>query len=87
MNIRRCLLRWSSNCTILTRCKIGVLVAGEGSADELKSSNDVAASKPEFVNPEDVSAEVVEHERQIQPILRSTLVNQKKSQRKWLKVV
>ena len=25
----------------------------------------VAASKPEFVNPEDVSAEVVEHERQI----------------------
>lgn len=26
----------------------------------------VAASKPEFVNPEDVSAEVVEHERQIQ---------------------
>ena len=26
----------------------------------------VAASKPEFVNPEDVSAEVVEHERNIQ---------------------
>ena len=47
--------------------KIGVLVAGEGSADELKKvAMHVAASKPEFVNPEDVSAEVVEHERQIQ---------------------
>ena len=68
--------------------KIGVLVAGEGSADELKKvAMHVAASKPEFVNPEDVSAEVVEHERQIKSILRSTLVNQKKSQRKWLKVV
>ena len=32
----------------------------------LKSGNAVAASKPEFVNPEDVPADVVEHERQIQ---------------------
>ena len=47
--------------------KIGVLVAGEGSEDELKKvAMHVAASKPEFVNPEDVSADVVEHERQIQ---------------------
>ena len=47
--------------------KIGVLVAGEGSEEELrKVAMHVAASKPEFVNPEDVSAEVVEHERQIQ---------------------
>ena len=48
-----------------TAQKIGVLVAGQGSADELKKvAMHVAASKPEFVNPEDVSAEVVEHERQ-----------------------
>ncbi|WP_249961354.1 translation elongation factor Ts [Histophilus somni] len=47
--------------------KIGVLVAGSGSEEELrKVAMHVAASKPEFVNPEDVSAEVVEHERQIQ---------------------
>ena len=47
--------------------KIGVLVAGEGSEEELrKVAMHVAASKPEFVNPEDVSADVVEHERQIQ---------------------
>ena len=47
--------------------KIGVLVSGEGSEEELrKVAMHVAASKPEFVNPEDVSADVVEHERQIQ---------------------
>ena len=47
--------------------KIGVLVAGEGKEEELKKvAMHVAASKPDFLNPEDVSAEVVEHERQIQ---------------------
>ena len=47
----------------------------------------VAASKPEFVNPEDVSAEVVEHERQIQIDIAINSGKPKKSQRKWLKVV
>ena len=43
------------------------LMLEEGSEDELKKvAMHVAASKPEFVNPEDVSADVVEHERQIQ---------------------
>ncbi|MDU8923570.1 translation elongation factor Ts [Pasteurellaceae bacterium LIM206] len=47
--------------------KIGVLVAGEGSADELKKiAMHVAASRPEYVNPSDVPANVVAHEREIQ---------------------
>ena len=68
MNIRRvAYLDGQVIAQYLHGAKIGVLVAGEGSADELKKvAMHVAASKPEFVNPEDVSAEVVEHERQIQ---------------------
>jgi elongation factor Ts len=47
--------------------KIGVVVAGEGDAETLKHvAMHVAASKPEFVNPEDVPAEVVEKEKAIQ---------------------
>ncbi|WP_341206451.1 translation elongation factor Ts [uncultured Psychrosphaera sp.] len=47
--------------------KIGVVVAGEGDAETLKHiAMHVAASKPEFVNPSDVPAEVVEKEKQIQ---------------------
>lgn len=47
--------------------RIGVVVAGSGDADTLKHlSMHVAASKPEFVNPEDVPADVVEKEKQIQ---------------------
>ncbi|MCE0556283.1 translation elongation factor Ts [Motilimonas sp. E26] len=46
---------------------IGVVVAGEGDVDSLKHiAMHVAASKPEYVNPEDVPAEVVEKEREIQ---------------------
>ncbi|MCE2595510.1 translation elongation factor Ts [Motilimonas cestriensis] len=46
---------------------IGVVVAGEGDVDSLKHiAMHVAASKPEYVNPEDVPAEVVEKERAIQ---------------------
>ncbi|MCE2571469.1 translation elongation factor Ts [Motilimonas eburnea] len=46
---------------------IGVVVAGSGDADSLKHiAMHVAASKPEFINPEDVPAEVVEKERAIQ---------------------
>lgn len=47
--------------------RIGVVVAGSGDVDTLKHlSMHVAASKPEFVNPEDVPADVVEKEKQIQ---------------------
>jgi elongation factor Ts len=48
--------------------RIGVVVAGEASDEEtLKHvAMHVAASKPEFVNPEDVPAEVVEKEKAIQ---------------------
>jgi len=46
---------------------IGVVVAGEGDAESLKHiAMHVAASKPEFINPEDVPAEVVEKEKAIQ---------------------
>jgi elongation factor Ts len=46
---------------------IGVVVAGEGDADSLKHiAMHVAASKPEYINPEDVPASVVENEQRIQ---------------------
>jgi elongation factor Ts len=47
--------------------RIGVVVAGEGDAETLKHvAMHVAASKPEYVNPEDVPADVVEKEKKIQ---------------------
>ncbi|WP_159565833.1 translation elongation factor Ts [Budvicia diplopodorum] len=49
--------------------RIGVLVAATGAADEELVKHiamHVAASKPEFVNPSDVPAEVVAREHQIQ---------------------
>ena len=48
--------------------KIGVLVAATSADDELVKhiAMHVAASRPEFVKPEDVSAEVVAKEREIQ---------------------
>ncbi|SEK82792.1 translation elongation factor Ts (EF-Ts) [Colwellia chukchiensis] len=46
---------------------IGVVVAGEGDAEALKHiAMHVAASKPEYINPEDVPADVVEKEKAIQ---------------------
>ena len=46
---------------------IGVVVAGEGDAESLKHiAMHVAASKPDFINPEDVPADVVEKEKAIQ---------------------
>ncbi len=68
MNIRRVqYLEGQVIAQYLHGAKIGVLVAGQGSADELKKvAMHVAASKPDFVNPEDVSAEVVAKEREIQ---------------------
>ena len=47
--------------------RIGVVVAGEADEETLKHvAMHVAASNPEFVNPEDVPAEVVERERKLQ---------------------
>lgn len=47
--------------------KIGVVVAGEGDAETLKHvAMHVAASKPEYVNPEDVPADVVAKEKEVQ---------------------
>ncbi|WP_040976000.1 translation elongation factor Ts [Necropsobacter massiliensis] len=48
--------------------KIGVLVAASNADDELVKhvAMHVAASRPDYVNPSDVPADVVEHERNIQ---------------------
>ena len=46
---------------------IGVVVAGEGDAESLKHiAMHVAASKPEFLTPDDVPADVVANEKRIQ---------------------
>ncbi len=46
---------------------IGVVVAGEGDAETLKHlAMHVAASKPEYLTPDDVPSEVVEKEKAIQ---------------------
>jgi len=46
---------------------IGVVVAGSGDAESLKHiAMHVAASKPEYLTPEDVPASVVENEKRIQ---------------------
>ncbi|QYJ87290.1 translation elongation factor Ts [Shewanella mesophila] len=47
--------------------RIGVVVTGEADEETLKHiAMHVAASKPEYVNPEDVPADVVEKERAVQ---------------------
>ncbi|MCG9730450.1 translation elongation factor Ts [Shewanella sp. Isolate13] len=47
--------------------RIGVVVTGEADEETLKHvAMHVAASKPEFVNPEDVPAELVEKEKAVQ---------------------
>lgn len=48
--------------------RIGVMVAASGANEELIKhiAMHIAASKPEYINPEDVSADVVAHEHQIQ---------------------
>ncbi|WP_105190805.1 MULTISPECIES: translation elongation factor Ts [unclassified Pseudoalteromonas] len=47
--------------------RIGVVVVGEADEETLKHvAMHVAASKPEFVNPEDVPADVVEKEKAVQ---------------------
>ncbi|WP_101775294.1 translation elongation factor Ts [Pasteurella oralis] len=69
MNIRRVqFLDGDVVGSYLHGAKIGVLVAGKGADEELlkKIAMHVAASRPEFVKPEDVSADVVAKEREIQ---------------------
>ncbi|MGC7560304.1 translation elongation factor Ts [Pasteurella sp. PK-2025] len=69
MNIRRVqFLDGDVVGSYLHGAKIGVLVAGKNADEELlkKVAMHVAASRPEYVNPSDVPADVVEHERQIQ---------------------
>ncbi|CCQ09617.1 Translation elongation factor Ts [Pseudoalteromonas luteoviolacea B = ATCC 29581] len=47
--------------------RIGVVVAGEADEETLKQvAMHVAASRPEYVNPEDVPADVVAKEREVQ---------------------
>ncbi|MCE1754811.1 translation elongation factor Ts, partial [Enterobacter hormaechei] len=54
--------------TYLHGARIGVLVAAEGANEELIKhvAMHIAASKPEYVNPSDVPADVVDREHQIQ---------------------
>ncbi|WP_439236328.1 translation elongation factor Ts [Lonepinella koalarum] len=69
MTIRRVqFLEGTEIGSYLHGAKIGVLVAGQNASEELlkKVAMHVAASRPEFVNPEDVPAAVVAHEREIQ---------------------
>ncbi|CDG22615.1 Elongation factor Ts [Xenorhabdus poinarii G6] len=69
INIRRvAILEGEAVGSYLHGARIGVLVAAEGASEELIKhiAMHVAASKPEYVNPTDVPADVVEREHQIQ---------------------
>ncbi|AWX13855.1 translation elongation factor Ts [Mergibacter septicus] len=69
MNIRRvAAISGDAVGSYLHGAKIGVLVAATGADQELLKhiAMHIAASRPEFVDPSDVPAEVVERERQIQ---------------------
>lgn len=69
INIRRVeILEGEAVGSYLHGARIGVLVAAEGASEELIKhvAMHVAASKPEYVNPTDVPADVVEREHQIQ---------------------
>ncbi|OKY26387.1 translation elongation factor Ts [Thalassotalea sp. PP2-459] len=67
INVRRVAYVDGASASYKHGAKIGVVVAGEGDAESLKHvAMHVAASKPEYVNPEDVPAEVVEKEKAIQ---------------------
>ncbi|MDP8078700.1 translation elongation factor Ts [Phocoenobacter skyensis] len=69
MNIRRvATIEGDVLGSYLHGAKIGVIVAAQNADDELVKhiAMHVAASRPDFVKPEDVPAAVVEKERQIQ---------------------
>lgn len=69
INIRRvAILDGAQVGSYLHGARIGVLVAAEGADEELLKhiAMHIAASKPEYVTPDDVPADVVAHEHQIQ---------------------
>ncbi|WP_409025530.1 translation elongation factor Ts [Gallibacterium anatis] len=69
MNIRRVsAISGDAIGSYLHGAKIGVLVAASNADEELMKhiAMHIAASRPEYVNPSDVPADVVAHERQIQ---------------------
>ncbi|MBT0724344.1 elongation factor Ts [Rosenbergiella sp. S61] len=69
INIRRvAVLEGDVLGSYLHGARIGVVVAATGADEELvkQTAMHIAASKPEFVKPEDVSADVVEKEYQVQ---------------------
>ncbi|EKT53417.1 translation elongation factor Ts [Providencia sneebia] len=69
INIRRiAMLEGAQVGSYLHGARIGVLVAAEGADEELLKhiAMHIAASKPEYVSPDDVPADVVAHEHQIQ---------------------
>ncbi|KGJ95648.1 translation elongation factor Ts [Thalassotalea sp. ND16A] len=67
INVRRVEYVQGASASYIHGGTIGVVVAGEGDAESLKHvAMHVAASKPEYVNPSDVPADVVEKEKSIQ---------------------
>ncbi|GAA5136565.1 translation elongation factor Ts [Thalassotalea piscium] len=68
INVRRVeYIKGASLASYRHGATIGVVVAGEGDAESLKHiAMHVAASKPDYINPEDVPADVVEKEKAIQ---------------------
>lgn len=68
VNIRRvAYVQGSSMASYRHGEKIGVVVAGKGDAETLKHvAMHVAASRPQYINPEDVPADVVAKEKAVQ---------------------
>ena len=69
INIRRVAILEGANVgSYLHGARIGVLVAAEGADEELLKhiAMHIAASKPEYLTPDNVPADVVAHEQQIQ---------------------
>ncbi|MEI6893388.1 MAG: translation elongation factor Ts [Colwellia sp.] len=68
INVRRvAYLEGNTLATYSHGATIGVVVAGEGDAEALKHiAMHVAASKPEYINPDDVPADIVAKEKAIQ---------------------
>ena len=87
INIRRVASEGEVLGSYLHGARIGVLVAAKGADEELvkQIAMHIAASKPEFVKPEDVSAEVVEKSTVFSWTSPCSPASRKKSQRKWLK--
>ncbi|MDG1732141.1 MAG: translation elongation factor Ts [Thalassotalea sp.] len=67
INVRRVSYVDGAAASYIHGGNIGVVVAGTGDAESLKHiAMHVAASKPEYINAEDVSAEVIAKETEIQ---------------------